>query len=74
MTIPETTSTLGFSCDVHFQRTGKIRERVVDCSREELIDYAFMLLDTLEKTHGMLENHVDKLEEMLGYNELMTPR
>ncbi len=72
--IPETNASLGFSSDVYFERTGKIRERIIDCSREELIDLAFNYLGIIEKIHGMHENSVNEIENMLGYNEIMRPR
>lgn len=72
--IPQTEAKLGFSSDAYFDRTNKIRERIVDCSREELIDLSFHYLGIIEKMHGVFENQVSELYEILGYNELMKSR
>jgi hypothetical protein len=67
--IKETDLTLGFASPVFFDRTEKIRERIVDCSREELIDLAFFQLGMLEKFQGWCEKTNIELEGHLGYHE-----
>lgn len=69
--IAETTSTRGFTSDVFFERTEKIRERVVDCTREELVDLVFHQLSMLEKIQARTEKMNDDLEKHLGYHERM---
>jgi len=69
--IPSTTSTLGFASPTFFDRTERIRERIVDCSKEELVDLAFFYLGILEEVQGTSEKLNDKLELMLGYHESM---
>ena len=71
VTIPETTATLGFVNPVQFDRTDAIKERVVDCTREELIDLVFMQLGMLERFQGVMEGMNAELEDFLGYNEPM---
>jgi len=67
--IKESDATLGFASPVFFERTDKIRERVVDCSREELIDLVFSQLGMLEEMQGFFERVNTKLEHHLGYHE-----
>ena len=67
-TIKETTSSLGFVRPVQFERTGRLRERLVDCSREELIDLNFYYLELLEKAQGIVQNLSDSMEESLGWS------
>lgn len=67
--IKPTTSTLGFASPVLFERTDKIREKVVDCTREELVDLAFHQLEMLERIQGQLQTTNNELEDHLGYNE-----
>lgn len=67
--VKETSSTLGFAVPVFFERTERIRERIVDCNREELIDLSFHYLGKLEKIQGMLQATNDDLESFLGYHE-----
>lgn len=67
--IKESDATLGFASPVFFERTEKIRERIVDCSREELIDLAFCQLGMLERFQGSCERMNLELEEHLGYHE-----
>ena len=67
--IPPTDSTNGFSSSVFFERTDKIRDRIVDCTREELIDLAFFQLQMLEEVQGASEALNFKLEKHLGYYE-----
>jgi hypothetical protein len=67
--ILETESTAGFASPVFFERTERIKERIVDCSREELIDLCFHQLGMLEKYQGFSERVNAELEEHLGYHE-----
>lgn len=67
-TIKETTSSLGFVKPVQFERTGRLRERLVDCSREELIDLNFFYLELIEKVQGLNQNISEGLEESLGWS------
>lgn len=69
--IKPTEATLGFPSPAFFERTEIIRERIVDCSREELIDLAFHYLGILEKYQGIHELANRELEDLLGYNEPM---
>lgn len=69
ITVEETESTLGFIRPVHFARTGKIRERVVDCSREELIDLVFRQINMLERAQGYAQHSSEMLEKELGWQE-----
>lgn len=66
--IKETTSSLGFVRPVQFMRTGRLRDRLVDCSREELIDLNFHYLELLEKAQGIVQNLSDSMEESLGWS------
>jgi hypothetical protein len=59
----------GFVAPTYFERTEKIRERIVDCTREELIDLAFFQLQMLERFQGNCERINQELEEHLGYYE-----
>lgn len=72
--IKPTEATLGFPSPFFFERTGKIRERVVDCTREELIDLSFHYIAILEKYQGIHELANRELEDLLGYNEPMFVR
>lgn len=67
--IKSSESTLGFPVPYFFDRTERYVERLVDCTREELIDLNFFYLDLLEKTQGMTEKLNQVLEESIGYNE-----
>ena len=67
--IKESDATLGFASPVFFERTEKIRERVIDCSREELIDLVFNQLQMLERVQGWCEKTNLELEHHLGYHE-----
>jgi len=69
--IPPTNSTLGFAVPVFFIRTERIVERIVDCSREELIDLSFFYLNVLEEVQGASERLNDRLESIMGYQESM---
>jgi len=69
--IPPTTSILGFAVPVFFVRTERIVERIVDCSREELVDLAFFYLGVLEEVQGSSERLNDRLESIMGYQEHM---
>jgi hypothetical protein len=67
--IPETTSNLGFVKPFYFVRDGVFRERIVDCSREQLIDLSFHFLGLLEKEQGIHQRESEKLEKALGWCE-----
>ncbi len=69
ITIQPSEATQGFASSVFFERTEKIRERVVDCTREELIDLVFHNLGMLEEMQGQHEQWNARLEEHLGYYE-----
>jgi hypothetical protein len=69
--ITETEATRGFVSPTFFERTEQIKERVVDCTREELIDLCFHYLGMLEKYQCFSENANRELEEHLGYYESM---
>jgi len=69
--IPESTATLGLAVPVFFERTERIRERIVDCTKEELVDIAFYYLGVLEEVQGASEKLNDRLETILGYQESM---
>ena len=72
VTIKETDATRGFAVPVFFERTEKLREKIVECTREELIDLAFAYLGKLESIQGSLQKHNNCLEEFLGYLEPLT--
>lgn len=74
ITIPESDSTIGFASSVFFDRSENIRERVVDCTREELIDLVFFQLGMLESMQGQFEQWNLKLEEHLGYHETLVKK
>lgn len=57
----------GFVSPVFFDRTEQLRERIVDCTREELIDLSFHYLSILEGIQGATEKVNRELEENLGY-------
>lgn len=69
--IEETEATIGFASTIFFERTEKIRERIVDCTREELIDLCFHQLGMLERYQGNSERINRELEEYLGYHEVL---
>lgn len=69
--IPITEATLGFATPIFFERTERIVERVVDCTREELVDTVFFYLKILEEVQGSSERLNDRLETILGYRESM---
>jgi len=58
-----------FVSPVMFERTGNVRDRIVDCSREELIDYNAHLVDLLQKIQGQTERMNRDIEDALGWNE-----
>jgi len=58
----------GFGAPVYFERTGNWRKRVVDCTREELIDYVFDRIGRMDEIDGLFEAVHEKLENALGYN------
>jgi hypothetical protein len=57
----------GFASPVYFERTGKWRSRIIDCTREELIDLSFKHINELEKVDGMLEQMKEFTERALGW-------
>ena len=65
--IKETEGGHGFASEVYFERTGKIRNRVQDCTREELIDLNYNYIALLEKTQGKLQKESEELEIELGW-------
>lgn len=69
ITIPPTNSTLGFVSPVFFESSERIRERIVDCSKDELVELAFFYLGHLESIQGFMENKNQELEKILGYRD-----
>jgi len=69
--IPPTESTLGFPVPFFFLRTERFVERIIDCTREELIDLNFYYLNMLEEFQGVTERINDRLESTIGFNESM---
>lgn len=72
LTVTATECTDGFVVPVYFERTERFRERIVDCSREELTDLAFCYLNKLEQLQGLHQKTSLCLEEYLGYLEPLT--
>ena len=69
ITINPSEATQGFASPVFFERTERLRDRVVDCTREELIDLVFHQLSMLESMQGQFEQWNATLEDHLGYHE-----
>lgn len=69
ITIPPTQSTTGLVSATYMERTERIVERVVDMTREELVDFVFYQMNMLEKFQGVCEKMNQELESHLGYNE-----
>ncbi len=69
ITIPQTEATVGFVAPVFFDSSERLRERIVDCTREELIELAFFQQGMLEKFQGVTEGINLELENFLGYHE-----
>lgn len=56
---------IGIMSSFFFERTDNIRERIVDCSREELMDLAFSLVEVLEKQI----HNAEQAERILGWRQ-----
>lgn len=69
--IKPTESTRVFASPVLFERTGNIREKLVECSREELIDYSAACHEMLEAFQGQSERTNRELELFLGWMETL---
>lgn len=69
--IKQSESTQGFVATVFFERTERLRDRVVDCNIEELRDLVFHQLNMLERVQSISEAINRELEQHLGYNEPM---
>ena len=67
LNIPETTSTLGIIRPVFFERSGAIRESVIEMSREELIDFVFFQREALDGIHASIGRISDVLDVQLGW-------
>lgn len=67
--IPATEATFGFVKNFHFERTGEVREKVVECNREELIDLVFYLIKATDDIRGDAENIQSTLDKKLGWTE-----
>jgi hypothetical protein len=69
ITIQPTDIVNSFASPVLFNRTGNIRDKISQCSREELLDYSIYLVCHLEKYQAYSERTNRDLEDILGWNE-----
>lgn len=67
LNIPETESSLGIVRPVFFERSGAIREKVIDMTREELIDFVFFQREALDGIHASVGKISDVLDVQLGW-------
>lgn len=70
ITIPES-NTIRFPTDWYFERTERVREKIQDLSREELIDLTAHLMNHFSKIQGSMEQINLQMEEILGWHDPM---
>lgn len=58
-----------FPTDWFFQRTEKVREKIEDCTREELIDLTSYLMTKFSEVQGKTEAINLEMEEILGWHD-----
>lgn len=71
ITIPEIEG-VRFPTDWFFERTGKVREKIEDCTREELMDLTSYLMTKFSAIQGKTEAINLEMEEILGWHDPLT--
>lgn len=69
ITIAEFESPSNLAADMFFDRTERLRSKISECSREELLDLVTHLINKAEVAQSKLENLSQEFEEMLGYHD-----
>lgn len=64
--------TIRFPTDWFFVRTDRLRSKIEDCSREELIDLTSHLMTEFTKIQGDMETVNLRMENVLGFHDPMT--
>jgi hypothetical protein len=67
--VNEVDSPSGVATDIYFERTGKIRENLKDCTRDELQDLATYFINSLEDVLMHQEKAQGGMEKILGWRQ-----
>lgn len=66
-TIPEVNTFTGIIDNLYFERTGNLREKVGELSKEELLDFTMYLIAGLDELDTQLEKVQSILNKATGY-------
>ena len=65
--IPESQTFTGITDSLYFERTGKIREKIGELSKEEALDYIMFLIGELDTVDSLLEKVQSTINKATGY-------